>query len=887
MRWPQIWRLRLRGLVRGSAADRDLDDELQGHLQYLTDEYIAQGVSPSDARDKALREFGGVVRLTEECRDARGVAWLTDFSRDVKYGVRMLGRTPAFTIAAVLTLALGIGANTAIFTLVNTVLLRMLPVERPQELFYIQTAGTEGRGATPPYPYFERVRNETSVLAGMTAVAGDELRLEVDGTLEQVYGQIASGSYFDVLGVKPAAGRVLTMDDEKLDPPVAVIGYGYWHRRFGGDPRVIGKNVMFGERVFTIVGVTPPEFRGLDPGREVEITLPITQARDMLTNLQTWSWYTAIARLKPGATVEQATAQTNTIFQSFMSAGIQTEEMRVKHFARIELTSAARGPGGLRARFAKPLYALSLVAAIVLLIACVNLGNLLLARGAARTREFAIRLATGAGAGRLVRQLLVETCLLFLLGAVAGIFVAAGLIQGLTGFFAIGRNPIVLDVHYDWTLAAFAAAVAMAAALVTGLWPAMRASRIDPHAAMKDQDWRVVGSRGVTMSTRALVASQVALSSVLVVSAGMFVQTIVNLRSVDLGFSGERVLTMSLDPVLPRDSAGLTREQFWRRALDHVRAIAGVRAASLSVLTPLSGRDTGRGITVAGFRPQSRADAIVRLNHVSEDYFRTFAIELRSGREFTARDVKGAGRVAMINEAAEKAYFGGRSAVGETLRFGDSNVYEIVGVVRNFKHRNLREQAPRFAFVPLWQPVDGLSRITLAVSSVESAAALARAVAQEVRAIHPHTLISDIIGIEEQIDATLVSESLLSTLASAFAALAVGLAAIGLYGVLSYSVARRRSEFGVRLALGARPSRIAAGIFREVALQVAAGLAIGIPSALTIARMAEGMLFGVTAADPAHYIVSAVVLVAVAYVAAWIPAYHASTIDPTVALRAE
>lgn len=886
MRWLQIWRLRLRALLRGAAVNRDLDDELRAHLQYLTDEYIASGLSPDEARDRALREFGGVVRLKEQCRDAHGIAWLTDAVQDVKYGLRLLRRTPGFTVAATLTLALGIGANTAIFSLVNTVLLRLLPVERPQELVFIQTAGTEGRGATPPYPYFERVRNETSVFSGMAAFAADELRIEIDGMVEQVFGQIASGSYFNMLGLNPAVGRLLTMDDEKLDPPVAVIGYGYWQRRFGGDPRAIGRAVSFGDRTFMIVGVTPSEFWGLHPGRQVELTLPITQARGMLTSVTTWSWFEAIARLGRGMTVEQATAQADTIFQSFMKDRDRSEEMRLKHFDHIELASASRGLDRLRTRFSRPLYALTVVAGVVLLIACVNLGNLLLVRGAARTREFAIRQATGAGSVRLLRQLLTETCLLFLIGALAGLLVASVVIGALTGFFAIGRNPIVLDVQYDWTLLAFAAAISVVAALVTGLSPALRASRTDPQGAMKDGGARLAGSRRMTVVGRVLVSSQVALSLVLVIGAVIFGKTMVNLRAVDLGFTPGRVLTMSLDPML-QDDAGPSRAQFWTRVLERVRGLPGIRAASLSVLTPLSGRDTGRGITVPGFQPRTQAEGIVHLNHVSEDYFRTFGIELVAGLAFSASDAPGAAKVAVMNEAAARFYFAERMPIGETVRFGQSGDYQIVGVVRDHKHKSVREAAPRFVFVPIWQRVDPIIRITLAVSSDQPLSTLAPAVAHEARAVHRSTLVSDVIDVEEQIDATLVSERLLSTLASAFAVLALGLAAIGLYGVLSYSVARRRSEFGVRLALGARPSRIASGIFREVALQVAVGLALGIPAALTIARMAEGMMFGVTSAEPAHYVLSAVILAAVACVAASVPAYRASTIDPALALRQE
>ena len=613
MRVLDIWRLRIRALLNGRRADTDLDAELEAHLDYLTEEHIARGLSPREAREHAMREFGGMVRLKEECRDARGVSWLTNAVQDIKYGVRLLRRTPGFTIAAVVTLALGIGANTAIVSLVNTVMLRTLPVERPEELVFIQTAGSEGRGGTPPYPYFERVRAETTGFAGMTAFAGDELRVKVNGTLEQVFGEIASGNYFDMLGVKPVAGRLLTPDDEKLDPPVAVIGFGYWQRRFGGDADAIGARIAFGDLVFTIVGVTPPEFWGMSPDARSSVILPITQARGMLTNLQTWSWYSVIARLHPGTTVEQARTQADTVFQSFMNTGLQTEEMRVKHFARIELGSAARGSNGLRSRFSKPLYALTLVAALVLIIACVNLGNLLVVRGASRTREFAIRLAAGASSGRLLRQLLTETGLLFLLGALTAVPVALLVIRGLTGFFAIGRQPIVLDVHYDWTLGALAVVVSLVAAGLTGLWPAIRASGIDPHRAMKDGDGRAVGSHRIAGLARVLVASQVALSLVLVVGALMFVKTIVNLRSVDLGFTGERVITMSLDPVLPNGGSGPTREQFWRHALERVRAISGVRAASLSVLSLIVSSNSA---SARRRRAESALNRAIDISHV-------------------------------------------------------------------------------------------------------------------------------------------------------------------------------------------------------------------------------------------------------------------------------
>jgi predicted permease len=382
-----------------------------------------------------------------------------------------------------------------------------------------------------------------------------------------------------------------------------------------------------------------------------------------------------------------------------------------------------------------------------------------------------------------------------------------------------------------------------------------------------------------------LVAGQVALSLVLLVAAAMFGSTMANLRAVELGFAADGVLTMSLDPLLRGEDAALARERFWRQALERVRALPDVRAASLSVLTPMSGRDTGKSVSIAGFRPPSEEDLKVRVNHVSEDYFRTFDIRLLAGRAFTAADDQAAPKVALINESAARAYFAGQSPLGATIGFGGGRDYTVVGVVRDHKHRRLQEAAPRFVFVPLWQRLDPATRISLAVASGRPPAGLARAVANEVVALQPNTLVSDVLGMQEQIDATLIGERLLSVLASAFAGLALLLAAVGLYGVLSYSVARRHAELGVRLALGASPARVAGGVLRGVLLQTAAGMAIGLPLAFATARAAAGLLYGVTPSSPASYLLAAGTLAAVACLAAWLPARRACSIDPSEALR--
>jgi len=867
----------------GKRALDDLDQDIRDHIERETQDNIEKGIAPEEARRRAMLAFGDIALTKEDTRAVWVRRWADDVRQDIRYGLRTLRKNPGFAAVVIFTLALGIGANTAIFSLMETVLLRSLPVERPQELVFLQSAVAGRTAGAPPYPYFQRFRDEASSFAGMSAFAADELRVEVDGIVEQVFGQVASGNYFEVLGLRPAAGRLMTVDDERLDPPVAVIGYGYWQRRFGGASDAIGRSISFGNQVFTIVGVTPPEFWGLNPGYHVDVTLPVTQERRMIANADA-SWFNVIARLRPGISERHATVEANTIFQLFKNDGDRSGEGWTSRVERLELASASRGWDQLRTRFSKPLFALSLGAAIFLLVACTNLGILLLVRGATRGREFAVRLATGAGWGRLLRQLLTETLLLFMLGAAVALSVAYAAIQGLKGFFAFGRRPIFLDVQFDWTLVAYAAAVTLAVGLLTGLWPALRALRIEPQTAMKENETRLAGAGRLTTG-RFLVAGQVALSLALLVAAAMFARTLINLRAVDLGFTQSGVLTMSVQPQVPPGTAPAAPEQLWRRVLERVSGLPGVRAASLSVLTPLSGRNTGTAVTVPGFPPLGE----IRLNHVSEDYFRAFGIDLVAGRVFSQRDTPGALKVAVLNEAAAqalaKAYFAGQSPVGRTIQLGESGAYQVVGVVRNHKHLSVREQAPPFAFVPLWQPISPTPRLTLAISSNLPQATLVRAVADEVRAIQSGTLVSDVISVEQQIESTLIAERLLTNLATGFAVLVLVLVATGLYGLVSYSVARRSSEFGIRIAIGAPRLRVAFGVAREVLPQVAAGIAVGLPLTLMAARTAQRLLFGVSAADLMNYVLGAGALMLTACVAVWLPARRACSIDPAETLR--
>ena len=883
MRLLRVLRHRLRTLFNRQAVEDELQRELSLHIDLLARDTVAGGATEADARRRARLAFGSLDVVTEQCRDTRRVRLLEDFGRDLIYAMRGLARSPGFAVTSILSLALGLGANTAIFSVVDAVLLRSLPVRHPQELVFIQATGTAGANGAPPYPCFERLRRGATSFSAMSAFAADDLTVAVDGRVEQVFGQVVSGNYFDTLGVHPLAGRLLTSDDERLSPAVATIGYSYAQRRFGGAVDAVGKTLSFRNATYTIVGVTPPEFWGLQPGRQIDVSLPITLERTSLTDAGNF-WFELVARLRPDVPVEHARAQADTIYQSFAKDGDWSVEMRRKYFDHIELFPASRGLDRLRTRFSQPLYLLTLVASVVLLIACINLSNLLLVRNAARSREFAIRLATGAGAWRLIRQLATETLLLFALGALSGLLCAYGAVRALTSFFATGRNPIVLDVAIDWRLIGFATLVPLVTGLLSTIWPVLQALQIDPHPAIREGDNRLVSSRRLGRARHVLVSGQVALSLALLIAATMFTKTLMNLRAVDLGFSAHGVLTMSLIPAVHGDdsSAG---QQVWREMLSRVRALPGVQTASLSALSPLSGRDSARYVTIAAFQPRREEDRLVHVNHVSEDYFQTFGIVLSSGRTFTSRDTSGAPNVVVLNETAARTYFKARNPIGETIRFSDTEAYQVVGVVRDAKDSNVRQAAPRSMFVPIWQPLQEHRRLTLAVSSPVAPATLARTVAREIQSIDSGTLVSDVITLDDQLDATLVSERLLSMLGASFAALALGLAAVGLYGVLSYAVSKRRAELGIRMALGAVPTQVIWTVSREVVLQVGGGIAVGLPLALMAARTAESLLYGVSVLDPVNYLAGVGVLAIVVCMASSLPTLRACAIDPSEALR--
>jgi predicted permease len=890
----QLWR-RLFFYLRGDRFDRELEEEMRFHLEMKAEENLTAGISPEESQYAAQRQFGNQTLLWEESRDMWAVRSIETLFQDLRYGARMLLKNKGFTVVTILSLALGIGANTAIFSLIDAVLLKALSIERPEQLYFISSAGVRSDGNAPPYPCYERFRDGNRSFIGLAAFSTINPKLKIDGQLEEVRGQHVSGNYFSLLGVPALLGRTLTPADDSVlgqggpDGVVAVISYNYWTRRFGQRPEVIGKTVQLGDQSVTIIGVTPPGFYGLLPGTEMNISLPITVAGAGLLQDKTSTWYRAVGRLRPGVPVEHARAELDTILQAYKEELPLSAETRRDRFARIELPPASKGLDTLRRQFSRPLQALMAIVALVLLIACANVANLLLARATARRKEFAVRLALGASRLRLLRQLLTESLLLVSLGGLLGLLVARWGSAFLVSFFATGRGWIFVNLSLDYRVLLFTAGVALLTGLVFGLAPALQATRIDPNPGLKDSSSTSTDARSRFGKT--LVVAQVALSFLLLVGAGLFMRTLHNLKQVDAGFQRDGVLTMRVSPV-ETIYQGARLTNLWKDVLVRIERLPGVRFASLSTLSPLDGGGRGVSVTVPGFTISTERDKDIGLNQVSPGYFQTFGIAVAQGRSFTDNDHEGAPKVALLNETAARFYFGDRSPLGAQISFNDRpNVarvlYQVVGVVKDARYQNLREPDWRRVYLPATQSLDRLGWLRLAVRAEGRPADLANAVSNELRAAGADILLSDIATLSAQVDQSLLQERLVATLALFFGLLALLLACLGLYGVLSYDVARRTNEIGIRMALGANARQVAQLVLRETLGWVVFGVTLGLGAALATMRWVESLLFGLKPHDPLTIGLAALVLLVVAAVAGYLPARRAARIDPLVALRHE
>jgi predicted permease len=873
----------------------EMDKELRFHVDQQIDDNIKAGMTPKDARYAALRTFGGVEQIKEKCRDTQRTRFIEEFWQDLRYGLRMLRKSPVFTAAAVLSIALGIGANSAIFSLMDVLMFKMLPVREPQQLVELLT----DRGGRPfnafSFQALEYLQKHNRVFTGL--VAGTYQRFYMmaeEGVPERVAGQYVTGNFFSVLGVGAVLGRAIAPEDDRFGDahPVAVLSYRFWQRRFAGDSTVVGKSVIIEDLPFTIVGITPPEFLGVQVGRPVELWIPLSMEPRIrrprsFTSSAGYKWLQLMGRLKPGVSIQQSRPELDILFKrSVIDEELALKDSDAHRGARnwkLVLEPGGSGLSQFRQQFSMPLQILLAVTVVVLLISCVNVANLLLARATWRQREIAVRLSMGAGRFRLIRQLCTESLLLAGLGGTLGIVLALWGSDYLLVFIATGRSSIQLEVGPDRRLLLFTTVVTVATGLLFGLLPALRAARTDLSSALKAASGAVQSQPAQRLLGKTLVVVQVALSIVLLVGAGLFLRTLHNLRSIDIGFDSEGVLLVSLDPARSRYTPE-QKHSLFHGLIERFEGIPGVRAASICWITPITGGGTMRTVSIGGVAPAPVQAKSTYLNWIGPKYFATLGTPLLRGRDFGPQDTTNSPRVAIINQAMVRRYFDTMEPIGKTISM-DGVSREIVGVVGDAKYLELKEATPPTCYLNTFQKESPDSE--LLVRTAGDPMRIAGSIRQEVATVAKGVLVSRVTTLERHVDASIVQERLLATLSGFFGALAALLAALGLYGVMAYSVARRTSEMGVRMALGAGRRDILWLVFRETLTLVLIGIALGLPAALAATRLISTQLFGVQPADPLALLAACALMLAVASLAGFLPARKASRVDPMIALRYE
>jgi len=819
--------------------------------------------------------------------------------QDLRFGLRMLLKNIGFTAVAVFTLALGIGTTTAVFGLVDSVLLKMLPVKDPEQLVLFANVG--GLNTPFSYPHYKQLRDQSQSFSGVIAFSATDLDAAVDGKAERLQGQLVSGNYLSVLGVGTILGRPLADEDDRIPGghAVAVISAGYWQRRFGGDPSAVGKTITLQGYPFTIVGVLPREFFGLEVGNSPDISIPMMMKSQLAPKPSYLTdpgigWLQIAARTKPGVTKAEALANALVIYQRLkedtlrsLPLGIPTQLKQMILETRLELQSASQGLNHLRSRFSRPLLILMVAAGMMLLIVCSNIANLMLARSTTRRREFAVRLAIGAGRGRLIQQLFTESLLLATLGGLLGLFLAHWISRLLLALVSSGSASVFLNLNLDYRLLGFRAAVALTTALVFGLVPALRTTQVSLNDALKQGTERTDRARHRTGSAKVLMILQVALSTVLLIGAGLLFRTLQNLRNVDAGFNRTNVLLFSLDP----SSTGYTHRRLatlYGQFLEHLTTIPGVISASSSQYSPVGGNYWINVASVNGYIPSPDEDMQVEVNLISPGFFKTLGIPLLAGRSFIPQDDENSPKVAIINETMARRYFANVNPIGKRMGFGpieNSGQIEIVGLAKDVTYGHLRHPARQMVYVPY--PQEMLSEMTFAVRSQSSPLALVPQIQQQVQAIDKNLPLLRVKTLNTQIEESLVQERMVGTLLDSAGMLGFLIACVGLYGLLSYSVARRTNEIGIRMALGAKSRDVLKLILSQGIVLTLLGVAIGLIAAVGLSRFLSSLLYGVSAVDPVTYIVLPLAFILVASFASYIPAVRATRVDPMVALRHE
>ena len=823
--------------------------------------------------------------------------------RDLRFALRLMRQTPMVSLVAMLSLALGIGANVAIFSLVNALMLKTLPIHEPERLVLIgQPPREPGQQPSLAFtnPQWEYLRDHQDFFSGVAAQGGARFNLNAGGEARPVAGMFVSGHFFDVLGVTPVVGRAFTAEDDQRrggpHGPVAVLSYGFWQREYGGDRDVVGRAIYLDGHAFTIVGVAPPEFYGLEVGRTFDVAVPlgtepiIRGAESSLDRRSTW-WLRLIARLTPGQTAEQADARL-AAFHPSLREGTMPQDWRPKDQETYIAQAFKAIPGGnglsnLRTRYSRPLFVLLGIVALVLLIACANMANLLLAQSTARQRELAIRLSLGASRWQVARQLLLESLLLSFIGAAAGVMLAIWASQGLVQLLSTRNALVTLDLALDWRVLGFTTLVGVLTGLLFGVAPAFRATGLTPALALRDHSRGVVSGGARINVGHGLVALQVAISFVLVLGASLFVRTLVDLTAQEMGFTHDGVLLANID--LRRTGAtDKERPALFERLRDAIATAPGVEGAAIAVVTPISNNVWNNLITVPGYDAPER-DRVAHFNRVTPDFFRVMGTPVLAGRDISATDRAGAGKVALVNEAFAAKFFKGQNPLGKTFTIGlpgrpDTGNYEIVGLVANAKYASLREPAPPTMYTAWGQADTASSSATITLRVNGSANAFRATALSAITGVHKEAVVN-FRTFEEDINAALIQERLVASLSAFFGVLALLLAAIGLYGVMSYSVARRRNEIGIRMALGAAPQKVMRLVLTNVALVTVIGLVVGIALAVGTGQFVNTLLFGLVANDMTMVVIAAVTLGAAAGLAGYMPARRAARVDPMAALR--
>ena len=900
-RWFYTAPMRLRSLFRRKRVDRELDEELRDHVERKTAVYVTSGMTGEAARRKALIEIGGIEQAKEKCRDQRRVAWLQDLAVDWIHGLRQFRRNPALTFAALATLALGIGATTAIYSIAYSVLLKDLPVRNPQQLVVIKARFSQfpsgygqngdGLGSTFSYRAYRAFSQRSRVFASVFGFAPpdigkENLTVDVNGQVSTANGVMVTGKYFPGLGVTPFLGRAISRMDERPGAPrVADIGFGYWARAFGQSPAVIGKSIFINKTPFTIVGVLPRDFSGVQPGDIPDIWIPVTATANLspwggMTSSQVYeqgkfAWLTVMGRLKPGVSRTQAAAAITPAFQQNLQTSLG-RQLRSRELPRVELLPGGRGLDSLRKQFSEPLVVLMVLAGFLLLLASANVAALLLTQGAARRGEIAIRAALGASRNRLIRQLLTEGVVLAVAGGIAALAVAWEGSHVLAALLASGRERISLHAGLGAHTLFFLATASLVAGVLVGVVPALRGTTVAPVSVLKSTGALRTDRSGPTHRGwgNALAVAQVALCLLLLIAAGLFARTLTNAEAENTGINPNHLLLFGVNPVGYGDQQAL-----YERLLRRFRGVPGVQSATVSTFTLFSGWISNGPVMIVGYHARPGQNMQVYFLPVGPRFFRTMGIPRVAGSGIEKADIAKTPKAAVVNEAFARKFFGRASPIGQALVVGKAQV-PIVGLVANAKYGKPIEKAPPTVYLPTDEGY-------FEVRTQGDPRAIVPAIRTVMRAVAPGVPLTGVETQTHQINRWFMQQRLLASLGGFFGLLGLLLAVLGIYGLMSFRATQRTREIGIRIALGAQPRDVLRGVVGQGLKLTLAGIAIGILGALGLTRFLASLLFGVRPGDPLTFAVVSLILLAVAVLACLLPARRAAKVDPMVALRHE